>query len=260
MLSQPIWWASIALEILLLYRGVHQKLLSRYPVFYSYISFVLFGEVISLVVRDTGSKPYLYTYWITEFAGVALGCGVVFEIYRIGLCAYPGTARMARRLLGVVFVIAVAKGFMDAANEAARRGVEPHWWGRATATDVEAYLRAVEALAIVLLVALFLFYSIPFGKNLRGVLLGYGLFVCWSVVCLPYASGVVDKAHSLWANTSPASFLIALTFWSVYLWAYHPNPVPKRTIHLELEYQRVARATQRRLEDARSYLAKAVGS
>jgi len=43
-------------------------------------------------------------------------------------------------------------------------------------------MRTVQALAIAALVALFLVYSIPFGRNLKGILLGYGLFIGASVM------------------------------------------------------------------------------
>jgi hypothetical protein len=253
MLSQSIWSVSIALEVFLLARGLQQKLIRKFPVFYGYIVYVLIQEFVSLGIHYRYPRVYRYTYWLTEFVDVLIGCGVVFEIYRIGLAAYPGTARMARRLLAILFAIASVRALVEAAQD-------PGWWLQATAVDIEAALRAVQGLAIVSLVAVFLFYSIPFGTNLRGILLGYGLFVCWSVVCLTYAADAIDRANSVWAYTSSTSYLVALALWCGHLWSYQANPLPKRAIHLEQDYQRVAAATQRRLQDARSYVARAVGS
>jgi hypothetical protein len=253
MLPQFIWSASIALEVFLLARGLQQKLTHKYPIFYSYIAYVLAQEFVSLGIYYWNQHVYRYTYWLTEFVGVLIGCGVVFEIYRIGLAAYPGTARMARRLLAILFAIASVKALVEAAND-------PRWWLQASAVDVEAALRAIQGLAIISLVTLFVFYSIPFGKSLRGILLGYGLFVCWSVICLTYASDAVDRANSVWAYTSSASYMVALALWCGHLWSYQANRQPKRVVHLEQDYQRVAAATQRRLHDARAYMAKAVGS
>jgi hypothetical protein len=251
MLSQFIWSASIALEILLLARGLQQKIVSRYPVFYSYIAFVLVEEVASFLTQ--GNKlAYLYTYWTTEFVGVLLGCGIVFEIYRIGLAAYPGTARMARALLAVLFAIASVKTLITLANY-------PGWWLTAKPVEIESAIRIVQGVAIVSLIALFLFYSIPFGRNLRGILLGYGLFVSWSIVCLTVAA-VSNKAETVWSFTYSGSYLVTLGLWAVHLWSYRASPVPQRAVRIELEYQRVAAATHRRLREARGYLAKAVGS
>lgn len=251
MLMQLITWGGLLIELLLLSRGVQQKLVTRYPVFYGYIFFIFATEIASHFVH--APKPYLYFYWITEFLGLGLGCIVVFELYHLGLSEYPGTARMARAVLGVLFLIASIRTLISTVEV-------PRWWFNATPVQVEGAVRVFETLAIVSLIVLFLFYSIPFGKNLRGILLGYGIFVSWSVVCLTFASSGPDQSHSLWAYTYPASYFVSLVVWAGHLWSYQPNPAPSRAIPLEKEYQRMAAATQRRLQDARGYLAKAVRS
>jgi hypothetical protein len=51
-----------------------------------------------------------------------------------------------------------------------------------------------------------------------------------------------------------------LSLWLSYLWSYQPNPVSKDSLQLEDDYQRIAVATRRRLQETRGYLRKAVGS
>jgi hypothetical protein len=255
MLTQVIWWSSIGLESLLLFRGFRCRLASRYPAFYFYISFVLFQDLVCFVIARRSHRPveYTYAYWTAEFLCVLVSCGIVLEIYRVGLAAYPGTARMARWLLGLVFVLVLAKTIVTIA-------VDPQWWTEETARGVEGTLRAIQGVAIVSLVALFLFYSIPFGRNLRGIVLGSGLLVCLSVVCLTFTNSAGPRLKTFLGFLYPASYPVFLGLWLVALWSYEANPQPKREVHLELKYQRVAAATQRRLQDARSYVAKAVGS
>jgi len=252
MISHSIWFVSIALELLLVARGFQQNLIRRYPVFYSYISFVLLSDFLLLAVPPNG-RAYLYCYWVTEFLSLVLGCLVFLEFYRVALSAYPGTARMARALLAILFLLAMAKTVVSTLNV-------PEWWHNATPAQVEGVLRVCQLLAILSLAVLLLFYSIPFGKNLRGILLGYGFFICWSVVCLAAVNVGPATFKPLWSYTYSLSYLIALFVWTMHLWSYQPNPVPDRTIPLEQEYRRVAAATQRRLHDARGYLAKAVRS
>jgi hypothetical protein len=251
MISHSIWFFSIALEIVLVIRGIQQNLVRRYPVFYSYITFVFLSDILLLVVRDKGA--YLYCYWVTEFLSLVLGCLVFLEFYRVALSAYPGTARMARALLAILFLLAMTKTVVSTLNV-------PKWWHNATPVQVEGVLRVCQLLAILSLAALLLFYSIPFGKNLRGILLGYGFFICWSVICLAVINVGSGRFISLWSYTYSFSYLISLFVWTTHLWSYQPNPVPDRAIPLEQEYLRVAAATLRRLHDARGYLAKAVGS
>jgi hypothetical protein len=255
MLGQAIWWGSITLETLLLVRGLQARLLARYPVFYIYILFVWLQSLLRFSIYHARPQLYLPVYWITEYSGVLIGCAVVLEIYRVALAAYLGTARMARNLLGFVFVMAFTKGLVETWNN-------PHWWSIATTIEFERALRTVQTLTIIALVALFLFYAIPFGRNLRGILLGYGLFVGISVIQLTFVTNTASRFNRFWAHVSPGSYLMVLGLWALHLWSYAPNPEPKRAVRLEYQYQyqRIAAATGQRLREGRAYLAKVVGS
>jgi hypothetical protein len=252
MISFLILSAGIALELILLIRGVQQGLFRRYPAFYSSIGFVLASDILVYPVHFN-KHFYLYFYWITEFSGLLLGCLALLEFYRAALASYPGTARMARALLGLVFAVAMIKTVVSTISVS-------EWWFRTTPAQVEGLLRVCQLLAILLLTALFLFYSIPFGKNLRGILFGFGLYLSWSVICLALVAAGVADAKSFWSYTIPISYVLTLFVWTTHLWSYQPNPVPDRAIPLEQDYLRVAAATQRRLHTARGHLAKAVGS
>lgn len=246
MLSQAIWWCSITLEGLLLVRGFRGKLFSKHLVFYAYISFVLSQSLLRLFIYHFEFHLYRYTYWLTEFLGVVIGCGVLFEIYRVGLWAYPGTARMARKALLFVFLMATAKALVSAASH-------PGWWAEATVTEIEQALRSVQALAVLALVALFLFYAIPFGKNLRGILLGYSVFLGARIICLAFNPA---ERPNFWFYAYSASYPLVLTIWLAHMWSYVPEPMV--TARLEHDYQRIAAATRLRLDSARGHIAKAV--
>jgi hypothetical protein len=247
MLSQTIWWTSNVLEACLLARGVSSGLIFRYPVFYTYLLFVLVQSPIRLVAHNWHKGAwYAPVYWTTEFLGLAMGCLVVFEIYRVALAAYPGTAKMARNVLLFLFVLALAK------CGAALWG-DPYLLNDTTPLQMERALRTVQAIAIVALVTVFVSYSIPFGRNLRGILLGYGLFIGERVICLTFVS-VAGK--DFWFYAYSASYLVALSLWLGYLWSYQAVPEAARA-QLDREYQMIAKATQRRLQEAREQLRKA---
>jgi hypothetical protein len=249
MLGQLIWWSGIALEILLLVRGFRGQLVRRLPVFYGYITFVLLQEFARLLAK---SNPRIYwnVYWLTEFLGLALGSLVIFEIYKVSLRAFPGAARMARNALAFVFLTAVAKGL---ANVWASGG----WRLDSTAFQIERALRTVQATAILALVALFLVYSIPFGRNLRGILLGYGIFIGQRVICLTF---MPPQGHHFWFYAYSAGYLVTLVIWVAHLWSYEAIPVPETRAPGEGEYQTIAAATQRRLRAMRASVRKAVRS
>ncbi len=252
MLNQLIWWGGIALEAFLFVQGLRRRLVYRYPAFYCYVAFVLLQDLACFVAYRRGYQVYNYTYWMTEFVCVLVGCLVVFEVYRVGLLSYPGTARMARNILALVFALALAKAIANVWGN-------PGWWLEVSTRVIERDLRTVEAVAILGLVSLFLLYAIPFGKNLRGILLGYGLFVAVRVISLIFAPE--RGRRTFWAYAYSASYLLALGIWLVHLWSYSEIPTPEpATVRLETDYQRLATATRRRLQTARGQLAKAVRS
>jgi hypothetical protein len=251
MVGQLIWWTGIALETVVFVRGFYGRLTHRFPIFYSYIGFVLLQEIARLLAFQQGGPTYKAVYWVTEFLGLAIGSLVVFEIYKVSLAAYPGAARMARSALAFVFSVALAKALLIAPTSGVR------WQASSTALEMERALRSVQATAIVALVLLFLLYSIPFGRNLRGILLGYGLFVGERVICLNFVS---LQTHNFWFYAYSASYIGALSLWLGHLWSYEPSPASKPGPKLEGEYRSVAAATQRRLQDLRGFLRKAVRS
>lgn len=251
MLGQIIWWSGITIEAVILARALFGKLLKHYPAFYAYLMFVWMQSLLRFSVYHARPRLYPKVFWITEYLGVLVGCAVVFDIYRVGLRAYAGTARLARNLLAFVFLLAFLKATVETGNN-------PLWWSTASTLDLALALRVVEALALVALVALFLFYAIPFGKNLRGILLGYAVFLGESVVWLSFAPRSSESFRAFWSHIQASSYFIVLVLWAWHLWSYVPNPEPKIAVHLEEQYQRMAATTSRRLQDARGYLAKVV--
>ena len=251
MLGQIIWWSGITIEAVILTRALFGKLLKQYPAFYSYLLFVWLQSILRFSVHQARRQLYPKVFWTTEWLGVLVGCAVVFEIYRVGLRAYPGTARLARNLLALVLLLAFVKATIETGNN-------PLWWSTASTLDLELALRVVQALALVALVALFLFYAIPFGRNLQGILIGYGLFLGESVVWLSFAPRSSESFRAFWSHIQASSYFIVLVVWALHLWSYVPNPEPKVAVRLEEQYRRMAAATSRRLQEARGYLAKTV--
>jgi hypothetical protein len=243
-------WSSIALELAIVIAGVRSRLTHRFPVFYGYMAFVLFGDLITIPAIGWSKAAYKAIYWSAEFTGLFLGVLVVFEICKVALAAYPGTARMARNALAFVVLVALAKGFATLSHFS-------NWEWKTSALEIERAMRTVQAAAILSLVLLFLVYSIPFGRNLRGLLLGYGLFVGGRVICLAFVS---QAEHNFWYYAYSASYTAASGLWLWHLRAYQPCPEPGTSVELENDYQRIAAQTRRRLQDMCGYVRKAVRS
>lgn len=186
------------------------------------------------------------SYWYTEFFGVIVGSGVLFEIYRKGLAPYPGTARLARNVLALVFAVAVGK-----ALAASLRG--PLWWPARTTAELERNLRAVQAFAVLGLVILLVAYSIPLGRNLRGIVLGYALFIATSLANLAALASPGNEFQRVWSYSQQFFYLLVLCIWTVSLWALSPQEEVPRGAGPPTPYKDAERKTRERWKRIRIF-------
>jgi hypothetical protein len=241
MLTMALWWLAISLEALLLVRGLQEKLVRRFPLFYFYILFVFVEELLRYSSYWWSPNHYSQVYWATQFPTLVIGSAVVFEIYRIGLRSFPGTAKMARNLLLIVFGAIFAHSLANPSG-----GL--FWWLARTSEDLERNLRIVQALAILTLVSVFLWYAIPFGRNLKGILLGYGFFIAARVVQYLLRDYFSDDIRPFWPYAQPASYLLVLGIWVSALWSVHAVPKMDPSPQLERDYEALVASTRSQLQ------------
>jgi hypothetical protein len=224
MLTQIIWWSGVLLESLLLLRGFQGKLFVRFPIFYSYVFFVFAKSLLLFGLYRRAPQHYVLTYYICQFVALVLGSLVLFEIYRVALRQYPGTARVARNLLLLVFALAFAKALVN-------HSYGPLWWPAKTYEELERNLRVVQAFAILAIIVVFVVYAIPRSRNLKGILAGYGLFVASRIVQLSLLSHLGSSFERIFLYVEPFAYLIVLFIWTSALWspvaepAHSPSPL-----------------------------------
>lgn len=224
MLTQIIWWSGVFLEFLLLLRGFQGKLFVRFPTFYAYVFFVFAKSFLLFDVYRRAPRQYAFTYLVSQFVALVLGSLVLFEIYRVALRRYPGTARVARNLLLLVFALAFAKVLVN-------YSYGPPWGLATTYEELERNLRVVQAFAVLAIIIVFVVYAIPRGRNLKGVLAGYGLFVASRIVQLSLLSQLGSSFERIFLYLEPFAYLTVLCIWTVALWspatepAHSPSPL-----------------------------------
>src|SRR5260370_4338428 len=107
MISNLIWWSAMALEAIVLLRGVKGRLIRSYPLFYGYIGSVLTIEILRFGCYSFLPGFYREFYWYSEFIGILASYAVAFEIYRRSFKNHAGVARLAQNLLLLALIITV---------------------------------------------------------------------------------------------------------------------------------------------------------
>lgn len=232
-----IWWATIALEIVLLIRASSAQIARKFPVFYAYLTCVLLISLLRGFFYRFYPIGYQHFYWYTEFLSVLTGYGVIFEIYKKALKHHPGVWRRSQKgLLLVLFVTLseVALNVFEDPNAS---------WAHAIA-KLGRDLRYVELTLWVIMLAVLNLYRIPASRNLKGLISGYGLFIVLSVVNLTFVFQPEDAVAELASKLAPVAYLITLLIWCGTLWSVHPEPAAPLEDLIERDYQVLALRTR----------------
>src|SRR5271155_1003212 len=247
MLSLFLWLAGMMFELLLLVRCVQTRTFTKYIYFYAYI-FCVFAVSAGLYIgRSMSPSFYDAWYWPTQFATLAMGCAVVLEIVRQSLAAYPGAERIARLASWAVFIVT----FWYVEWRVASRAV---WSTLAATVELERDLRVIEALVLATALAIVFYYRIELGKNVTGMIVGFGAYVGVSLTTLALRSFVGPRFDTAWALLQSASFVFGAAVWTVALWSYSPNPAPPPTERNDAGYDALVHGTRAQLQSVRSSL------
>lgn len=165
-LQQVIFWAGNTTEAVLLIRlGVNGSF-CRYALFSSYLLMILLRSLTDLWVLHSHPTIYAYVYWyVTEPVSASLGSLVIFELYRRVLELYPGVARLARKLIAVIFALVLSRFLVHAVfSQQSNAGVN--------VLILLRDLRIVQSAFLVGIILLVRHYGIAIGKNLAGMIGG----------------------------------------------------------------------------------------
>jgi hypothetical protein len=239
-LSQVVAYSGLLIEVVILVRAIQCKTFAKYSIFYTYLLTVLVTSVFLQIASHVVSPPgYSQLYWRLELVTLALGCGVIVEISRHVFARHGSLDRFARWVaiitFGALFVVfAIHVAFL------------PHWKPVANAAELERDLRIAQAIALLSIVFLTGYYGIEIGKNTKGLILGFGVYVGASIISLTLRLFIGVWFNPAWKIIEPFSYAAALLIWTVALWSYEPAPdaLPEPT---DIDYRRLAGRTRKAL-------------
>ena len=253
MLSLLLWRAGLVLEFVVLARAVRSRMVTRFPYFYSYV-FCVFGVSLVLYI-GYAAWPGFYNrwYWPTQFATLVAGCGVVLDVVRHAFGFYPGAQRVAWLACLAAFVATFCYVGAKSARQAARTPL-------AVTVELERDLRVIEALLLVAIMSIVFYYGIELGRNLVGLIVGFGAYVGVSLVTLAIRAFMGYRFNAAWVSLQSGTYLLSLMVWMIALWSYSAQAEPEDRARFETDYEALAGATRQILDSLRSYFKRTARS
>jgi hypothetical protein len=237
MLSLVIWWAGLFLDAAILWRAFRSKTFGKYPYFYTYFTCIVIVDLTRYFVYTHNPSVFRNWYWSTQFLSVAIGYGVILEILRQVLARYPGVARFGSRILWTSF-------FAVLAYNTYKSSTVTNWSAAATGAELERDLRTVQAFALAGILIVISHYCIEIGINLKGIIVGYGVFIALSVMNLAVQAYAGPSIQGVLRGFQSYSFFISQFVWITALWSYQPSPAAPPAGKLESDYEDLSRRTK----------------
>jgi hypothetical protein len=209
---------------LLLLRAARGEFLSRFVLFYSYVAYVLCGSAMANVVSWLRPEYYASTFWyyflvalLAEFAVVVAISDHLFE-------PYPAIRQLGRFL--AVFICSALFLFY----------VFPSFTGARSSSlalfDFVKRTTLTKALVILAILAAARYYRLPFGKNVSGMMAGFGIYLGVNIANFSlaevYGRAIYGRTFSV---VGPLSSTLCLLVWTVSLWRYEPILAIHRRVH-----------------------------
>lgn len=232
-----IWWVGIGLEAVILCRALVTRILAKYPYFYAYVLCIFVVDLTRFFVYTRHPLNFRDVYWSTQFLTIAMAYGVMLEILRHMLKRYPGAGRFADPLLWLSFASVVT--YLTYKSVSVR-----NWSAAQTGFQLERDLRTVQAFVILGILLIVSHYGIELGKNLKGMILGYGVYLGIHIMELASQTYMGPRYDASWRAISPYLTFIPMTIWIATLWSYHPPPAVAIITHTEGDYESLARRTK----------------
>jgi len=108
------------------------------------------------------------------------------------------------------------------------------------------------------MLVLFSLYRIPAGRNLKGLIVGYGFFIALSVVNLAFVFQPENPLAPLARKLASVSYLVTLVIWCGALWTLHPEPFAPAEDQIERDYQALAARTRTTFARAMNFLKRSL--
>jgi hypothetical protein len=220
MMSFALGYGGTITLALVILRGIWTGLWKTYPLFYAQMACSLIATLSDIWIWWRHPAAYGWWYWDAQFTTMVAACANLVEVIRHGLAKCQGAMRFAEGIRYALYaaVAGFAFAYIEQLNE---------WRSVLRFVALERDFRAVQALLVMALVGGIFYFGVPLGRNVKGILVGYGIYVGASLVTLAVESHFPAHFLGIWNQMQPLAYNFTLLVYLISLWHYSPAPSPQ---------------------------------
>jgi hypothetical protein len=185
-LSYYIFFSGLALEAILAYRLVGERLWRHYPLFTLYLAYVIAQSLIGFAILQGAPNSYPVWFWRSGIVHICLRFLVIWEVFRQ---TFPKTSPLRalvsrQSTVGALALVTVLTGMLWA--------IQTYGKSHSVYLAMERSFGFVQAMLILAVLTLARYYRLPVGRNIWGIAVAFGMYSSVSTA----ASGLVDLMRS----------------------------------------------------------------
>ena len=213
--SLVIWIVGSTLQAVLLLRARQGRFLCRFPLFFSYVGYTLAASLVGCSIWRLLPNFYPPYYWFQMLIVMLAEFAVLVEISDHIFEPLPAIRRFGRLLvicLSATFLVLYILPSL----------IHPKPSGAAL-LEITLRLSVTKAAIAALLLAAVGYYRLPIGRNVGGLMLGFGLYHGVFISAFSAASAFGKLYGQVLWLVPPLGTDICLLVWTVAMW--RPEPV-----------------------------------
>jgi len=202
------------LELTLILRARQGKCLSLFPLFYSYVFYLLIGTSTTLAILWRHPASYSSVFWYHFMITLVVEFAVLVEISDHIFNPYPAVRHLGRLLaicISAIFLFYIVPSLTG------------HESSSSTILDFVKRTAVTKTAIIITLLAAARYYRLPLGKNVGGLMIGFCAYLAINVANFACAEKYGRALYGdIFGVVGPLSCHVALLIWTVALWRYEP--------------------------------------
>jgi hypothetical protein len=211
----------LTLEAGLILRGKSRGLLSRFPLFYSYIAYAFSAAVVATLTLWLWPLSYPHVFWFNMLVMSLAEFAVLLELAEKVFHPYPVVRRMGRFIVAGICLSFFAFSIVPSILESRPSDVK--------FLELMKLFSLAKGVTIAALLGFARIHRVALGRPVAGILFGFAIYCSVSIANYAAAGefGRSLYAEILW-RLVPLSYALGLLIWTVTLWRCEVPVAPTR--------------------------------
>jgi len=204
--------------VALILRLIQQKCVREFPLFFSYLAYMVASGAVVSFVYYAGPAIYPTAGWVRFLISLLAEFAVLVEVSDHIFRPFPAIGKLGRLITALLCVIFSVVYVIPSLIELRPSSI--------ALLDLAKRLSLTKGVMIVVLLAVARYYRIHLAKNISGILLGFSTYLGISVANFAMAEIYGRALYARMLSTVvPLSYTLCLVIWTITFWHLEPSTV-----------------------------------